>query len=65
MSKREKFTFSDALSRQGLVFGGAWPKVAPCACGCGIEFMKGSWSAKLPGHKNKQKSGAKRRKEAR
>ena len=29
-------------------FGGSWPKVAACACGCGVEFLKGSWAAKLP-----------------
>jgi len=34
--------------KPALNFGGAWPKKAPCACGCGVEFMKGSWSAKLP-----------------
>ena len=60
MSKRDQFTFSDALKRQGLVFQGAWPKVAPCACGCGESFLKGSPSAKLPGHKKQQKSGGAR-----
>jgi len=34
--------------KQPFNFGGAWPKVAPCACGCGVEFLKGSWAAKLP-----------------
>ena len=34
--------------KPALNFGGSWAKVAPCACGCGVEFLKGSWSAKLP-----------------
>ena len=34
--------------KPALNFGGSWPKVAPCACGCGVEFLKGSWASKLP-----------------
>ena len=46
---RDETRFYPAGERKpAFTFGGSWPKVAPCACGCGVEFRKNSWAAKLP-----------------
>lgn len=36
------------LTKPAFNFEGAWPKEAPCACGCGVVFMKKAWSEKTP-----------------
>jgi len=48
MMRNETRFYPMGERKPALNFGGAWPKMAPCACGCGTEFMKRSWSAKLP-----------------